>query len=124
MPKKNWLIAVVIAIGTSLLLVGWALAVCAGLGFLFTETFGFPIEPLAVIAFFLYEVGPIVLILGVIYSMVVQRLRGPESSAHYMLRALGLAAVSLIIIIAIFFPCDAEPYHIGGFVIKLLFGGP
>ncbi|MGA2801749.1 MAG: hypothetical protein ABSE97_05190 [Verrucomicrobiota bacterium] len=98
---------------------------CFLLNLVYVNWFQVPIESLVVVLLFII-VTPCVFILSIPYVILARWFLNRKSVTigfrqHLIIFAVG--SLITILILAIFFPCDAQPYFVGGYLIKNWFGG-
>jgi hypothetical protein len=106
-----------------------ALMIVAGVAYLllnlaYLRWLQVPIESVAVVVFFVYKVAPCVFILSVPYAMLMRWVLGRRGMAAGLSQfsvAFGIGAFATILILAIIFPCDAQPGFVGGYLLGNLF---
>lgn len=74
---------------------------------------------------FFIAVVPLTFVLSIPYSLVVVRALAPKprrSAPMSFLIYFGIGAIAIVILVSITFPCELEPYFMGGYLFKLLLG--
>jgi hypothetical protein len=71
--------------------------------------------------FFLVAV-PTVFVLSLPYSIVMAILvhkRMQRSTPEALLISFSIGAVTILVVLAIIFPCEVEPYFVGGYLLRM-----
>jgi hypothetical protein len=98
---------------------------CLLLNFVYVNWVHVPIETLAVMVFF-FKVAPCVFLAGIFYAVGAKRIldhKGITGSLSQFRVAFAVGAFATVLILAILFPCDVQPYFIGGYLMKTWFLG-
>ena len=45
---------------------------------------------------------------------------GRRAARHMLWLIVGIGAAIIFLMLAVFFPCEAEPYYMGGYVLRML----
>ena len=97
---------------------------CWLLNVVYVNWFHMPIETLAVIVF-CFKAAPCSFVLGIAFAIgskwIVER-RGIAVQVRQFFIMLAIGIPLTVLIVAITFPCDAQPYFAGGFLMKRWFG--
>jgi hypothetical protein len=98
---------------------------CLLLNLVYVNWFHVPIETLAVMVFF-SKVAPCIFVLSIPYAIGSRWIfgrRGVAVGSRQFFITLAVGTLITILILAIVFPCDAQPYFVGGYLMKSWFGG-
>lgn len=112
-----------LAIATTLAMITGA--ACFLLNLVYVNWFHVPIETLAVIVFF-SKAAPCVFVSSIPYAIGSRRFferKGLAVGPRQFLITLAIGAFITVLMVAIIFPCDVQPYFVGGYLVQSWSGG-
>jgi hypothetical protein len=98
---------------------------CFSLNLIYVNWFHVPIETLTVIVF-CSKAAPCIFISSIPYAIWSRRIfkrRGVVVESRKFFIALAVGTVITVLILAIIFPCDVQPYYVAGYLVKSWLGG-
>jgi hypothetical protein len=109
-------------VGMVLGITSFAVGVCCGLKIVYWNWMKIPIG-LGGSLFFLFVI-PTVFLLSVPYAVATVGLANKSVSGlkRLVMKSGFIAAIVILIVLAIIFPCEMEPYFVGGYFIGKLVG--
>jgi hypothetical protein len=119
--KNPWIFTFAIAA----MLIAVAGAAWFLLNLMYVNWFHVPIESLEVVLLF-FIVIPCVFILSIPYTLLARRVlnrKGIAVGFHQFLFVFIVGSLITVLTLAIIFPCDAQPYFVGGYLLESWFGG-